>query len=77
VTYIGKNAIFFYFAQGLSSSLVYFLVVSLKENMPWWTLMILIYSINVVLAFIISAGLKKIDELGWKILEFLRRKTAS
>ncbi|MBP1166683.1 MULTISPECIES: acyltransferase family protein [unclassified Chryseobacterium] len=77
ITYIGKNAIFFYFAQGISSSLVYFLVVPLKENMPWWLLMIIIYGINIVLAFIISAGLKKVDTSGWNILEFLRRKTAS
>jgi fucose 4-O-acetylase-like acetyltransferase len=77
VTHIGKNAIFFYFAQGISSSLIYFLVVPLKENMPWWVLMILIYVINIILAFIISAGLKKVDNLGWKVLEFLRRKTAS
>ncbi|WP_027378758.1 acyltransferase family protein [Chryseobacterium daeguense] len=77
VTYIGKNAIFFYFAQGISSSLVYFIVVPLKENMPWWVLMILIYCINVVLAFIISSLLKKVDEAGWKILEFLRTKTAA
>ncbi|MBL7879229.1 MAG: acyltransferase family protein [Chryseobacterium gambrini] len=77
VTYIGKNAIFFYFAQGISSSLVYFLVVPMKGNMPWWILMILIYGINTILAFIISAGLKKVDEWGWKILEFLRSKTAS
>ncbi|AZA52587.1 acyltransferase family protein [Chryseobacterium sp. G0201] len=75
VTYIGKNAIFFYFAQGLSSSLVYFLVVPLKENMPWWILMVLIYIINIILAFIISAGLKKVDSFGWNILEILRRKT--
>lgn len=77
ITYIGKNAIFFYFAQGISSSLVYFLVVPFKENMPWWLLMILIYIINILLAFMISAGLKKVDTLGWNILEFLRRKTAS
>lgn len=77
ITYIGKNAIFFYFAQGISSSLVYFLVVPLKENMPWWILMILIYIVNVILAFIIAAGLKKFDSFGWKILEFLRKKTAS
>lgn len=77
ITHIGKNAIFFYFAQGISSSLVYFLVVPLKENMPWWILMIIIYGINIILAFIISAGLKKVDASGWKILEFLRRKTAS
>lgn len=76
VTYIGKNAIFFYFGQGISSSLVYFLVVLLKGNIPWWILMILIYVINIILAFGISAGLKKVDQTGWKILEFLRRKTA-
>ncbi|CAI8930671.1 acyltransferase family protein [Chryseobacterium sp. IT-36CA2] len=77
ITHIGKNAIFFYFAQGISSSLVYFLVVPLKENMPWWLLMVIIYGINIILAFIISEGLKKVDTSGWKILEFLRRKTAS
>lgn len=77
VTHIGKNAIFFYFAQGISSSLVYFVVVPLKENMPWWILMMLIYIVNIILAFIIAAGLKKVDDLGWKILEFLRKKTAA
>jgi fucose 4-O-acetylase-like acetyltransferase len=77
ITHIGKNAIFFYFAQGISSSLVYFLVVPLKENMPWWILMILIYIVNVILAFIIAAGLKKFDSFGWKTLKFLRKKTAS
>jgi hypothetical protein len=76
VTYIGRNAIFFYFGQGISSSLIYFIVVPLKETMPWWLLMILIYVFNVILAFIISAGLKKIDALGWKILDFLRLETA-
>jgi hypothetical protein len=77
ITFIGKNAIFFYFAQGISSSLVYFLVVPLVEKMPWWTLMILIYLINVILATVIAKALKKTDHLGWRILEFLRRKTAS
>lgn len=75
ITYIGKNAIFFYFAQGISSSLVYFLVVPLKENMPWWILMVLIYAINIILAFIISTGLKKVDNFGWRILEFFKRST--
>ena len=77
ITYIGKNAIFFYFAQGMSSSLVYFLVVPLKDSMSWWLLMILIYAINVMLAFGIAVGLKKLDAFGWRILEFLRKKTAS
>lgn len=75
-THIGRNAIFFYFAQGISSSLVYFLVVPLKGTMPWWTVMILIYIINIFLAFMISGGLKKVDEWGWKALQFLRIKTA-
>lgn len=77
ITFIGKNAIFFYFAQGMSSSLVYFLVVPLQDSMPWWVLMILIYLINIVLAFVIAVGLKKIDAFGWNFLEFLRKKTAS
>ena len=76
VTYIGKNAIFFYFGQGISSSLVYFFVVPLKEYIEWYFLMIIIYIINIILAFGIAIGLKKIDSMGWKILEFLRRKTA-
>lgn len=77
VTFIGKNAIFFYFAQGMSSSLVYFLVVPLKDKMAWWLLMIFIYLINVALAFAIAVLLKKLDAAGWKLLEFLRKKTAS
>ena len=77
ITYIGQNAIFYYFAQGISSSLVYFIVVAAKDYMNWWVLMIIIYSLNVVLAIIIAEGLKKIDSFGWSILEKLRKKTAS
>lgn len=77
LTYIGQNAIFFYFAQGISSSLVYFLVVGLKDRFQWWILMIIIYLINIFLAVAIAKLLMKIDALGWKILEFLRKKTAS
>ena len=77
INYIGRNAIFFYFAQGMSSSLVYFLVVPLKEHLNWIVLMVIIYLINVSLAILIALGLKKLDTFGWKILEFLRKKTAS
>lgn len=76
VNYIGKNAIFFYFGQGISSSLVYFLVVPLKDHMHWVLLMILVYIANVILAVIIAEFLKKVDAFGWNILEFLRRKTS-
>jgi hypothetical protein len=77
ITYIGKNAIFYYFAQGISSSLVYFIVVLLKDAMPWGILLVFIFAINVLLAVIIAEGLKKIDAFGWRTLQYLRKKTAS
>ncbi len=77
ICHIGRNAIFYYFAQGMSSSMIYFAVVPLKDRMNWVVLMILIYILNVLLAILIAEGLKKTDHAGWKILEFLRRKTAS
>lgn len=77
ITFIGKNAIFFYFAQGISSSLVYFLVVPLKENMPWYILMVIIYAVNVALAIGLAALLKKVDSSGWAILSILKQKTAT
>lgn len=49
----------------------------MKELMPWWVLMVIIYIINVALAFIIATGLKKFDAFGWNVLEVLRKKTAS
>jgi len=76
-THVGQNAIFFYFAQGMSSSLVYFLVVPMKDLMPWYLLVLFIYPVNILLAVVISKGLKKVDDCGWKLLEFLRRKTAA
>ncbi|WKS95331.1 acyltransferase family protein [Riemerella columbina] len=76
VNTIGRNAIFYYFAQGISSSLIYFIVTPLKDEMPWWGLMLIIFPINIGLAIIIAQILKKCDDLGWKILSFLRAKTA-
>lgn len=75
LSFIGKNAIFFYFAQGISSSLVYFIIPFFKEKLHWSVLMILIYLVNVLLAIFLAKILKKVDEQGWKILEFLRKKT--
>ena len=74
LSYIGQNAIFFYFAQGISSSLVYFFIPVFRENLHWFALMILIYVLNVLLAVIIAKFLKKIDEQGWKILNLLAEK---
>ncbi|KIA85018.1 acyltransferase [Kaistella solincola] len=77
ITYIGKNAIFYYFAQGMSSSLIYFIVVPLQEKLPWGAFLLIMFLLNFGLAVAIAEGLKKLDVLGWKILEFLRKKTAS
>lgn len=77
INYIGRNAIFFYFAQGMSSSLVYFIVVPLQDQINWVLLMLVIYAINVLLAIVIAISLKKLDALGWNILQYLRKKTAS
>lgn len=77
LTYIGKNAIFYYFAQGISSSMVYFIVVPLKDQFHWLVLLIIAFIFNILLAMGIAEGLKKIDELGWNILEYLRKKTTS
>lgn len=76
ITHIGKNAIFYYFAQGMSSSLVYFLVVPLKEKFSWGILMLIVYLINILLAVLLAESLKKVDTFGWKILAYLRQKTA-
>lgn len=76
INYIGKNAIFYYFAQGVSSSLVYFIVTPLKDGMHWGLLLVFIYITNIILAIFIAEILKKIDHLGWNILEYLRKKTA-
>ena len=74
LSYIGQNAIFFYFAQGISSSLVYFFIPVFRENLHWFVLMILIYVLNVLLAVVIAHLLKKVDEQGWKILNLLAEK---
>lgn len=77
LTYVGKNAIFFYFAQGISSSLIYFLVDPIKELVVWPLLMILAFAVNVLLALLLVPFLKRADDFGWKILNKLRAITAS
>jgi len=60
----------------MSSSVVYFLIPPLKDNVNTWLLMVLIYVLNVALAIVFAEILKKIDDYGWKVLEFLRKRTA-
>lgn len=77
VTYIGQNAIFYYFAQGISASLIYFLVFTVKDHMVWYFLLPLVFIINILLAVMIAELLRKLDDLGWSLLKFLRKKTSS
>ncbi len=75
LAYIGQNAIFYYFAQGLSSSIIYIFVHWWKDEMCWYYLLPIMFIINILLAVIIAEILKKIDSLGWKSLYFIREKT--
>jgi len=77
LSYIGRHAIFYYFAQGLSSSLIYFIVVPLVGKLPWALQLVLLFSINVVLAVGIAELLKRLDAFGWHVLRYLHKKTAS
>jgi uncharacterized membrane protein len=61
--------------QGLSSSIVYFVVVALQEKTPWYLLMVFIFILNVILAVILAKFLKKMDAIGWNILNKLRDLT--
>ncbi len=76
ITYIGKNAIFYYFGQGITSSLIYFLVVPLQDKMAWHVLLPLVFFVNVIAAIAIAELLKRIDTFAWKILEIIRKKTS-
>ena len=51
LTLIGKKALFFYVAQGISSSLIYWFVD--KINLDWWWKLIVLFCINLILASII------------------------
>lgn len=75
-TYIGQNAIFYYFAQGISSTIIYFIVTPLKDSIHWVALLLIAFVINVILAIIIAEALKKFDSWGWKALYYLKAKAA-
>lgn len=74
ITYVGKNAIFYYFAQGISSTIIYFVVEEFKDSWHWSVLLTVSYVLNVVLAIFIAEILKKIDSYSWKILYFIKAR---
>lgn len=75
ITNIGSNAIFFYFAQGISSTLIYFLVVPLKDSMHWILLLMMAFGANLVLVHLIAFAVQWIDDQGWRVLKFLQKNT--
>lgn len=75
VNYIGKNAIFYYFSQGISSSFIYFIIIPLLGTTHWTLLLAIIFTINILLSIGIAEILKRVDDLGWKILYYLKNKT--
>ncbi|WP_018675015.1 acyltransferase family protein [Riemerella columbina] len=77
INYIGRNAIFYYFAQGISSTIIYFMVYPLKEQMHWSILLMIVYPVNIALAILIAELLKLFDAIGWKVLNDIRTKTST
>ena len=58
---MGQNAIFYYFAQGISSSLLDPVVSYGKMNVKWYRLLPFMFCLNVAMAIPIAYMLKRID----------------
>ena len=61
ITFLGRNAIFFYMSQGVSSSLIYKLIPVI--NLNWEFKLIILFAINCLLAMIIGYIFYYIDNL--------------
>lgn len=69
---IGQNAIFYYFGQGISSSIMYFWVN--KINYVWYIKFLIFIFINIFFTILISEILRKIYINLEKILYYIWRK---
>ncbi len=69
---VGQQAIFYYFAQGVSSSLLYFIVVPVKDYVPWYVSLPILFCINILMAIQLAKLFRKTDTLGWNILNKIR-----
>lgn len=72
LVYIGKNALSFYFAQGVGSSLMFY--VARKITWIWPLKLIIVFLINIIVTTIIAIVLKKITEYILQKLN-IRQKT--
>ncbi|GAB6013212.1 acyltransferase family protein [Viscerimonas tarda] len=71
LTYIGQHSIFFYFSQGINSSILYTLVEPLKSY-HWYLMLPIMFAVNVVGAVAIGIILLKIDGWCWRLLRKVR-----
>lgn len=55
LTYIGRNSLFFYMSQGVSSSLIYYVIPHI--NVPYIYKLIIIFSINLMLSLLIGLAI--------------------
>jgi surface polysaccharide O-acyltransferase-like enzyme len=62
VTFIGQNAIYFYFAQGISSSIVCWIVPHLKDQWRWYALLPCMFALNLAMASALALIIKWIDD---------------
>lgn len=70
---VGRNAIWFYFSQGISSSLLYF--IHLPAELPWYGKLPVMFLINATLCAVFVAGLtyawEKVEYNGKKLKKFM------
>ena len=59
ITHIGRNAIFYYFAQGIGSSLNYY-VVDILQMSNWFVKWCITFSVNVIITVCIAELLRKL-----------------
>lgn len=68
---IGRSAIWFYFCQGISSSLLYF--IRDLVQLPWYVKLLALYAINLTLCLLLVLGVQKI----WDALSCLLKTHGS
>jgi len=61
VTWVGQNAIYFYLAQGVSSSILFF-VIPLFPAIPWYLMFLICAAINLAGTFAIALLLKSLGD---------------
>ena len=73
INYLGKNAIFFYYAQGISSSLLYFIMpyITIGKGTIKFAVMALI---NAIMAIVIGFALNELYQLCYKYLKSYKDK---